>query len=41
MPGLVQEFNDWYTNTHMGDLVQLDDRDGLVMIAISVYSDWP
>jgi hypothetical protein len=24
VPGLEQEFNDWYTNTHMGDLVQLD-----------------
>jgi hypothetical protein len=23
VPGLEQEFNDWYTNTHMGDLVQL------------------
>src|SRR3954468_6511090 len=22
VPGLEQEFNDWYTNTHMGDLVQ-------------------
>jgi hypothetical protein len=23
IPGLEQEFNDWYTSTHMGDLVQL------------------
>ena len=23
VPGLEQEFNDWYTNIHMGDLVQL------------------
>ena len=24
MPGREVEFNEWYTNTHMGDLVQLD-----------------
>jgi hypothetical protein len=23
VPGFEQEFNDWYTNTHMGDLLQL------------------
>src|SRR5437667_12024862 len=23
VPGLEQEFNDWYTNTHVGDLGQL------------------
>ena len=24
VPGLENDFNDWYTTTHMGDLVQLE-----------------